>query len=112
MRISITTSDTLCYTVLFIKSTHGYGDLSSKKSHVFVKILHGNLKDINPIMQELITPLHLAAQYSHFDVCKYICDNSLLVWSLREEIVHFALINLFALHCHSNQTNKRMDKWF
>ena len=79
-----------------------------------MKILHENSNDINPIMRELITPVHLATQYGHFDVCKYICDNSLLVWSLREEIVHFALINLFALHCHSNQTNKRMDKdkWF
>ena len=29
-------------------------------------------------MQELITPLHLAAQYGHFDICKYICDNTSL----------------------------------
>ena len=27
-------------------------------------------------MQELITPLHLAAQYGHFEMCKYICDNT------------------------------------
>ena len=44
----------------------------------FMKILHENLKDINPIMQELITPLHLAAQYGHFEMCKYICDNTSL----------------------------------
>ena len=29
-------------------------------------------------MQELITPLHLAAQYGHFEICKYICDNTSL----------------------------------
>ena len=27
-------------------------------------------------MQELITPLHLAAQYGHFEMCKYIFDNT------------------------------------
>ena len=27
-------------------------------------------------MQEAITPLHLAAQYGHFDLCKFICDNN------------------------------------
>ena len=40
--------------------------------------LHKNLNDINLIMQELITPLHLAAQYGHFEMCKYICDNTSL----------------------------------
>ena len=27
-------------------------------------------------MQKQITPLHLAAQYGHFDLCKFICDNN------------------------------------
>ena len=35
--------------------------------------------NINPIMTQGITPLHLAAQYGHFDVCKYICDNTMFV---------------------------------
>ena len=36
-------------------------------------------------MQEQITPLHFAAQYGHFDVCKYICDNTVLVNPLRSD---------------------------
>ena len=27
-------------------------------------------------MQEGITPIHLAAQYGHFEVCQYICNNA------------------------------------
>ena len=46
--------------------------------HRWPTYLHKNLNDINSIMQELITPLHLAAQYGHFEICKYICDNTSL----------------------------------
>ena len=31
------------------------------------------------------TPLHLVSQYGHFDVCKYICDNTMFVKPLRRD---------------------------
>ena len=37
----------------------------------FMKILHENLNDINSIMQELTTPLHLAAKNGHMDALEH-----------------------------------------
>ena len=36
-----------------------------------------NTKDKNPQSQDVerFTPLHLAAQYGHFDICEFICLN-------------------------------------
>ena len=31
------------------------------------------------------TPLHLVSQYGHFDVCKYICDNTMMVAPIRSD---------------------------
>ena len=55
-------------------------------------------------MQEHITPLHLAAQCGHFDVCKYICDNTVMVAPFRSDFLtpynlaryrgHFKVANL------------------
>ena len=54
--------------------------LAAKNGHLEVYMfLHKNSNEINPSMQERITPLHLAAQYGHFDVSKYICDNTVHV---------------------------------
>jgi hypothetical protein len=54
--------------------------LAAKNGHLEVYMfLHKNSNEINPSMQENITPLHLAAQHGHFDVCKYICDNTVHV---------------------------------
>ena len=54
--------------------------LAAKNGHLEVYMfLHKNSNEINPSMQERITPLHLAAQYGQFDVSKYICDNTVHV---------------------------------
>ena len=51
--------------------------LTAKNGHLEIyKFLHEKSNEINPIMKKRITPLHLAAQYGHYDICKYICDNS------------------------------------
>ena len=36
-------------------------------------------------MQKRITPLHLAAQSGQIDVCKYICDNTVLIKPQRSD---------------------------
>ena len=62
--------------------------LAAKNGHLEIfKFLHENLNDINPIMQEHITPLQLAAQCGHFDVCKYICDNTVMVAPFRSDFL-------------------------
>ena len=60
--------------------------LAAKNGHLEIyKFLHDKSNDINPFMQEFITPLHLSAQYGHFQVCKYICDNTVLVRPRRSD---------------------------
>ena len=47
--------------------------LEGKNGHLEIyKFLHENSHEINPIMQEGITPLHCAAQLGQFDLCKHI----------------------------------------
>ena len=65
-----------------------YKELADKKERIFEIMLHlaaenGHLKiykflyensnAIHLLVQEGITPLQLAAQYGHFEVCKYVC---------------------------------------
>ena len=60
--------------------------LAAKNGHLEIyKFLHENLDEINPEMQEDITPLHLAAQYGCFEVCKYICDNATFIAPFRSD---------------------------
>ena len=59
--------------------------LAAKNGHLEIyTFLHEKSNDINPSMQSSITPLHLAAQYGCFDICKYICDNTVVVAPRRE----------------------------
>ena len=61
--------------------------LAAKNGHLEIyKFLHENSNEINPFMQESITPLHLAAQHGHFEVCKYICDNNAFVAPPRSDM--------------------------
>ena len=61
--------------------------LAAKNGHLEIyKFLHENSNEINPFIQESITPLHLAAQHGHFEVCKYICDNNALVAPRRSDM--------------------------
>ena len=61
--------------------------LAAKNGHLEIyKFLHENSNEINPFMQESITPLHLAAQHGHFEVCKYICDNTAFVAPPRSDM--------------------------
>jgi hypothetical protein len=61
--------------------------LAAKNGHLEIyKFLHENSKEINPSMQEGITPLHLTAQYGHFDLCKYICDSNAFVAPPRSDM--------------------------
>ena len=48
--------------------------LAAENGHLKIyKFLYENSNAINLLVQEGITPLQLAAQYGHFEVCKYIC---------------------------------------
>ena len=62
--------------------------LAAKNGHLEIyKFLHENSNEINPFMQEGITPLHLAAQHGHFEVCKYICDNNAFTAPPRSDMI-------------------------
>ena len=48
--------------------------LAAENGHLKIyKFLYENSNAINLFVQEGIKPLQLAAQYGHFEVCKYIC---------------------------------------
>ena len=71
--------------------------LAAKNGHLEIyTFLHENSNEINPSMKKSITPLHLAAQYGYFDVCKYICDHTVLV-SPRRQFDEMAPLSL-AVH--------------
>ena len=60
--------------------------LAAKNGHLEIyKFLHENSNDINPSMQEFITPLHLSSQHGHYNVTKYICDNTVFVGPIRSD---------------------------
>ena len=49
-------------------------------------------------MQDIITPLHLAAQYGHFDICKHICDNTNLQGRQNKKHDYFLRTKVFKYH--------------
>ena len=60
--------------------------LAAKNGHLEIyKFLHEKSNDINPSMQEFITPLHLSSQHGHYNVTKYICDNTVFVGPIRSD---------------------------